>query len=203
MPDLKPASTTPDGQPERAHLWQPDHPYYCAAGNFYKVGCHNLADSWREFYDKVKSWDADMNLLFRWDWHEPGFGEWEGAAQLDTFWVGQRKAAMWSYTCPVTQADEPGVRAWLEERAKTIIALWAPISLAPPAAASSGTEGYEEGDAGPCCEPCCVAVALEAAVPARLPAAAEPASTAFAEPPPPGTDSEGGSDGLDAMQGDA
>jgi hypothetical protein len=114
-----------------AHLWEPDHPYYCAEGNFYKIGCHNVCGSWQEFYDLVKDWDPDMNLLFRWDWHERGFDEWEGASLLQTFWVGQRKAAMWSYDCPVTQADEPEVRAWLEERAKTIVALWAPISLAP------------------------------------------------------------------------
>jgi hypothetical protein len=115
-----------------AHLWEPDHPYYCQEGNFYKNGCHYVAGSWRAFHDEVKDWDPDKNLLFRWDWHEPGFDEWEGAALLSTFWVGQRKAARWSYECPVTQPDEPEVRAWLEQCAKTITALWAPISLAPP-----------------------------------------------------------------------
>lgn len=109
-------------------LWEPDHPYYCADGNFYKAGCHNLCDSWQEFCDLVKGWDPDLNLLFRWDWFVPDDGE---RQTLQTFWIGQRKALQYSYECPVSSEDEPEVRAWLEERAKTIAAIWAPIRLQP------------------------------------------------------------------------
>ncbi len=117
------------------HLWEPDHPYYCAEGNFYKRGCHNLCESWEEFHDMVKDWNPDLNLLFRWDWFVPQDvppGE-DGRQRLLTFWVGQRKAALYSWECPVTPADEPAVREWLEERARTIAALWAPVTLQEPA----------------------------------------------------------------------
>lgn len=113
------------------HLWEPDHPYYCAEGNFYQQGCHNVCESWQQFHELVSDWDPDLNLLFRWDWFVPREvlpGD-DGRPQLLTFWVGQRKALQYSYECPVTPEDEPAVRAWLEERAKTIAAIWAPIRL--------------------------------------------------------------------------
>lgn len=122
---------------EQPHLWDADHPYYCAEGNFYKAGQHSHDGTWAEFYDQVRDWDPDMNLLFRWDWfptpkdvEELDLSE-ESARNttLQTFWVGQRKASLWSMECTVTEADEPAVRAWLEERAKTITAIWAPITL--------------------------------------------------------------------------
>jgi hypothetical protein len=116
------------------HLWEPDHPYYCAEGNFYKTGCHNLCESWQEFHEMVRDWDPDLNLLFRWDWFVPQDvlpGD-DGRQRLLTFWTGQRKALQYSWECPVTPDDEPAVRAWLEERAKTIAAIWAPIAVALP-----------------------------------------------------------------------
>lgn len=121
------------------HLWDFDHPYYCAEGNFYQRGCHNMAGSWQEFYDMVRDWDPDMNLLFRWDWFIPSPdllppGKHDDRQVLFTHWVGQRKATLWSWECPVTPEDEPAIRAWLEERAKIIAAIWAPISLLPEAA---------------------------------------------------------------------
>jgi hypothetical protein len=122
-----------------AHLWEPSHPYYCAEGNFYKTGCHNLCESWQEFYELVRDWDPDLNLLFRWDWHQPGYDDWEGSPLLETFWVGQRKALQYSYECPVTPEDEPEVRAWLEEHAKTIAAIWAPIILGITREAADGS----------------------------------------------------------------
>jgi hypothetical protein len=114
------------------HLWEPDHPYYCAEGNFYKRDCHNLCESWQEFRELVSGWDADLNLLFRWDWFVPQDvlpGD-DARQMLLTFWVGQRKAALYSYECPVTPDDEPEVRRWLEGRAKTMAAIWAPVRLA-------------------------------------------------------------------------
>ena len=46
------------------------------------------------------------------------------------YWVLQRKAILRSTVCVVTEADEPAVRAWLAERARTIAAIWEPIGLA-------------------------------------------------------------------------
>lgn len=113
------------------HLWEIDHPYYCAEGNFYKRGCHNLCSSWQEFHETVGDWDHDLNLVFRWDWFRPEDATDDSRDRLLTFWVGQRKAALYSYECPVREADEPAVRAWLEECARTITAIWEPVSLAP------------------------------------------------------------------------
>lgn len=113
------------------HLWETDHPYYCAEGNFYTRGNHNLCESWQEFHDLVGDWDPDMNLLFRWDWFRPEdvADDDHSGDRLLTFWVGQRKALQYSYECPITVADEPAVREWLEKCARTITALWAPLDL--------------------------------------------------------------------------
>ncbi len=42
-----------------------------------------------------------------------------------------RKSQCMSYEIPVTEADEPAVRAWLQERTRNLAALWAPIALEP------------------------------------------------------------------------
>jgi len=122
------------------HLWEYDHPFYCAEGNYYASG-----DQWDEVYTSYDSWadfmaewgdtDPDLNLVFRWDWiksddYEPD----DGAIcvpedKLFIFWVLQRKALLRTTVCAVTAADEPSVRAWLADRAKAIAAIWEPISL--------------------------------------------------------------------------
>ncbi|MFJ4974145.1 hypothetical protein ACIP6X_02140 [Streptomyces coeruleorubidus] len=123
------------------HLWEIDHPYYCTEGNYFVPGTrwhevHDEYDSWDEFHEEWGSTDEDMNLVFRWDWkradpqdYEP-YGEEVPADRLHIYWVLQRKAILRSTECVVTEADEPAVRAWLAERAKTITAIWAPITLA-------------------------------------------------------------------------
>lgn len=121
------------------HLWEIDHPYYCQEGNYFVPGArwhevHNEYDSWAEFHEEWGSADEDMNLVFRWDWKRAdptdyADGEEIPADRLHVYWVLQRKAILRSTECVVTEADEPAVRAWLAERAKTITAIWAPISL--------------------------------------------------------------------------
>lgn len=119
------------------HLWQVDHPYYCTEDNFYKNGLANRFESWAEFTETTfYSGDPDMNLVFRWDWHS-----WrrhpdeslrsDSSDELVLFFVLQRKGIFCSATIPVTDEDEPAVRAWLTDRAKTIAAIWAPLDLAP------------------------------------------------------------------------
>lgn len=123
------------------HLWEYDHPYYCAEGNYLyapyqhagRVIVHEGFDSWRHF-KAVGMFDADrdLNLLFRWDWHawhleDPeNFPDGE-AHELHLFFMLQRKAFNRSATVSVTPADEREVRAWLEECAETVRAIWAPL----------------------------------------------------------------------------
>ena len=111
---------------EPKHLWEVDHPYYCSEGNYYKNDCHNRFSTWGEFYGSANDWDMDMNLLFRWDWRKPENGV---IGTLSTFWVGQRKAALWSCECPVHPDEEPAVREFLQPRLAHLLALWQPLPL--------------------------------------------------------------------------
>lgn len=122
------------------HLWEIEHPYYCSEGNYFVPGfrwheVHNSYDSWADFHAEWGDSDEDMNLVFRWDWTRPdpddyGEGEELPPETLNVYWVLQRKAILRSTECVVTEADEPAVRAWLAERAKTIAAIWEPIDVA-------------------------------------------------------------------------
>ncbi|MCX4232076.1 hypothetical protein [Streptomyces ortus] len=116
-------------------LWAIDHPYYCAEGNFFKNGQHTVFASWQEFADETLfvTGDRDLNLLFRWDWRKPGFHDWDGDEYLLLFFVLQRKSFNCSQQVTVTEADEPAVRAFLEDCARTMRATWESILDAPPA----------------------------------------------------------------------
>ena len=121
-----------------AHLWEAQHPYYATEGNYYSNDCIARFDSWDEFKTDG-SWDSDedMNLVYRWDWTKPDPADYNGVDgdvmpetdTLNIFFVGQRKAIHRSEHITITEADEPEVRAWLTERAKTIAAIWAPITV--------------------------------------------------------------------------
>lgn len=119
-----------------------DHPYYCSEGNYFVAGTrwyevHQEFDTWADFYEEWGYSDVDFNLLFRWDWNtiDPEDykymkdGEYRGDT-LELFFMGQRKARNNSVFVKVTEADEPAVREFLAERAKTMAAIWEPfISL--------------------------------------------------------------------------
>jgi hypothetical protein len=126
-------------------LREANHPYYCTEGNYYVGGDkrHEVLytyDSWADFYEAWGDSDEDMNLVFRWDWNVPdpsdyAEGEVMPSESLSVFWVQQRKARLLSTECDITPEDEPAVREWLAKRAKTMAAIWAPISLAVEVAA--------------------------------------------------------------------
>lgn len=130
------------------HLWDANHPYYCSEGNYYVSGLnwgdvHSEYESWKDFYEEWGNTDHDMNLVFRWDWKQVDpddleEGEESGPDKLQVYWVLQRKAILRSTSCVVSPADEPAVRAWLADRAKTITALWAPLDLAVQAEPQAG-----------------------------------------------------------------
>jgi hypothetical protein len=120
-------------------LWEIHHPYYCNEGNYYASGSsiydvHSEYDSWHDFIADWGDTDPDLNLVFRWDWNRADPDDYDDGEELPpdrllVFWVLQRKAILRSTECIVTEADEPAVREWLAERAKTIAAIWEPIAL--------------------------------------------------------------------------
>lgn len=124
------------------HLWEYDHPYYCNEGNYLaspvrdaELDCWAKYESWQDFYEEWGESDPDYNLVFRWDWHAMHL-EWPedypGGEHhvLKIFLLLQRKAFNKSAEIRVAADDEPAVREWLEERAKTMAAIWAPFSVA-------------------------------------------------------------------------
>lgn len=121
---------------DTSHLWEVDHPYYCAEGNYFANDQHTRYASWRAFVEDTMfvTGGRDLNLLIRWDWRKPGFSAWEGEEYLQLYFVLQRKAWLMSVEIPVAEADEPAVRAFLTECAQTVSELWAPLSI--PTAAS-------------------------------------------------------------------
>lgn len=134
------------------HLWETDHPYYCATGNYYAPGLHTEYDSWASFFEHWGSLDPDLNLVFRWDWNRSDPDDYEpdddGATRvpedtLTVFWVLQRKAILRSTSCVVTEADEPAVRAWLAKRAEVLALMWAPIPVQAEAAADAADRPAE------------------------------------------------------------
>lgn len=114
-------------------LWEAEHPYYCAEGNYYvppNGDAHLKYDSWAEFHEEWGDADRDMNAVFRWDWITPDEEDYDGQVPhpfLLVHWVLQRKAILQSTECPVSEDDEPAVREWLRGHAETTVARWAPL----------------------------------------------------------------------------
>lgn len=123
------------------HLWEVDHPYYCAESNYYAPGREQPCSqhkSWAEFYEEYKDADFDLNLVFRWDWKEEdpetGDSTFNGDVnyrngKLLVFWMGQRKGLYRWSEIEVCRADEPAVRAWLQKRWDYLAKLWEPLKL--------------------------------------------------------------------------
>lgn len=124
-------------------LWEANHPYYCCDHN-YRVapadgGNRFTYESWADFLAEHGDDDHDYNLVFRWDWTRPDPDDYEGGEDgdfypgdsLDLYVMQQRHGDFVIWSIDITEDDEPAVRAWLADRARTIAAIWAPITLAP------------------------------------------------------------------------
>ncbi|WKW86341.1 hypothetical protein SEA_BUDSKI_64 [Gordonia phage Budski] len=122
------------------HLWEYDHPYYCEEGNYLaSPDRHSHLDvweqhgSWQSFIDAWGPTDPDLNLVFRWDWHAwhieypDDYPDGTEKHELSIYFMLQRKAFNKSVTVSVTADDEPHVRAWLTQRAQTIVSIWEPL----------------------------------------------------------------------------
>lgn len=124
-------------------LFETEHPYYAEEGCFYTPGTqwndvHQTFSSWEDFFDSWGDTDPDMNLLYRWDWNTVDPDDYEEELEEDPdfdlpedvlrlYFMLQRKAKPMSVFVNVAAEDEPAVRAWLEERAKTLQAVWFPL----------------------------------------------------------------------------
>lgn len=114
------------------------HPYHCEEQNFRARGDDTIHrfESWASFMED--GWgdsDMDLNLLFRWDWHEDR--EWTDYT-LQLCFMLQRKGDYRCVEVKTTDIDAPAVREWLTKRWQHLCRLWAPISEAPPAAQGKG-----------------------------------------------------------------
>ena len=120
------------------HLWEFDHPYHCGEATWHRnsdgTTNHENWTSWEDFTDNTifTSGDRDLNLLVRWDWqswrrHTDPSLRGDEPDQLMLFFVMQRKGFLCSHYINVTDDDEPAVRTWLAECARTTSALWAPF----------------------------------------------------------------------------
>lgn len=113
------------------HLWEIRHPYQFE--DFGTPADADFADlsGFLDCYRPGNGFD-ELNLLFRWDWRKPGlvhegYEPVEGPERLDCVFILQRKARIVRTTVPVTEADEPRVREWLEKRSHDIAAIWCPV----------------------------------------------------------------------------
>ena len=128
------------------HLWEVDHPYYSAEGNYFSNDYTTRYVSWESFVEAEGDNDLDMNLLFRWDWqahdyfdedtrearqaYADRFGDRDHAWTLSLFWILQRKGIYRVTPVEVCKADEPAVREWLATRMRHLLLLWEPLAVA-------------------------------------------------------------------------
>jgi len=115
------------------HLWDVDHPYYAAEGNYCARGYHQVYESWVDFAAERGNDDPDLNLVYRWDWRKPGEDSTTEHDTLSVYYVQQRKARCASAAIAVNEGDEPAVRKWLEQQSQTMTAIWSPLVLAKAA----------------------------------------------------------------------
>lgn len=121
------------------HLWEADHAYYCKRGNYFAPGRDQPTahyKRWSDFADAEADAGMDYNLVFRWDWHEGGFGgsEFNGDehyrnGELFVGFIGQRKGVYRWVTVEVCRADEPAVIAFLQPRLQYLMELWSPLQI--------------------------------------------------------------------------
>ena len=114
------------------HLWEYEHPYGCAEGNWFANGWHREYESWADFLDDHGPSDVDLNLVWRWDWESERDEETDEPTDrpgttLRLHIVQQRKAILQSVDVKVTPDDEPAVREFLAKHGTKIAALWAGV----------------------------------------------------------------------------
>lgn len=125
------------------HLWEINHPYYCAKRNYFAPGKEQPVQQFSclsDFLSAEGEMDPDLNLVFRFDWEEGTTdGENDGVSpyngddryrngKLFVFIMGQRKGVYRWVEVSVCRADEPAVIEYLKPRWEMMQALWEPLS---------------------------------------------------------------------------
>ena len=110
-------------------LYETDHPYYMNEGMWNERDRHTVYESWAEYLEDWDGLEADLNLIFRWDWREgEDWGLPEGVARLMIYRVFQRKASLGSQEIKVSRDQEPEIRQWLAGHWEQMRRLWQPFS---------------------------------------------------------------------------
>jgi len=71
-----------------------DHPYYASDSNFYSNEASTRWETMTEFLDEFECCDIDMNLIYRWDFHnrsDDEDGSKVGRYYAEIFIIKQRK----------------------------------------------------------------------------------------------------------------
>ncbi|MDB4726007.1 hypothetical protein OAF54_01130 [bacterium] len=120
------------------HLWEIDHPYYCAEDHYFGTGRYDSPNdhhhTWASFVNEYQDVDKDYNLIFRWDWElddedgKPHEDKYYRDGTLKIFWMIQRKGFHRVTSAKVCQADEPEVIKYLKPFWKHMQELWGGIS---------------------------------------------------------------------------
>jgi hypothetical protein len=115
----------------KKHLWEVDHPYYCAMGNYFSNDAYLEFSTWSAFLEEFGKADFAMNLLFRFDWNldeNPSEDMYYRDGVLNIYWMAQRKGRNFSSHVRVCKADESKVIEFLKPRWEYMKKLWEGIS---------------------------------------------------------------------------
>lgn len=103
------------------HLWEFDHPYYGADGQFEELS------SFAELQEALAGHPHDgSTVIYRWDWLT---AEHDVPERLVIYGLFPRTSATWSLACPIRKDQEDEVRHWLAspDVLGQLVPLWAPL----------------------------------------------------------------------------
>jgi hypothetical protein len=109
-----------------AHLWEFDHPYYGADGQY------KALSSFAELREALANHPHDgSTVIYRWDWHGPHSpnADPDEPEELVIFGLFPRKSMTWSLSCPINKDQEAEVRDWLRgpDVLGQLTPMWTPL----------------------------------------------------------------------------
>ncbi len=118
------------------HLWEAEHPYYCAEQNARAKGdeAGQRYDSFEDFLEDWGDADLDYSLLFRWDWldadkenQDPDPNYRFESDELKLCWMLQRIGDYRYCVVKVKKEDEEKIIEYLKPRWEYMKSLWSPL----------------------------------------------------------------------------
>lgn len=107
-------------------LWEYEHPYYMAEGNYFASGVHNCCQNFESLDSFIEEWkdaDIDLNRIHRWDFNCED--DQKLPTQVTFYYVIQRKANILSCTVKIDASkDEEKIRKFLRPHAILNQKLW-------------------------------------------------------------------------------